>query len=157
MRAPDVTAFGSRLASPNQAAAVLRARAASAGLPLRPAETEDLCAAVLAAHCWAVSTRRSSLTQTMDAATAGALAPALARAAGHSACPTDVGDHPGQVRELPPSTLSAMEPVVRWALAHGGPEALLRAAADLSGVAVPAVAACADHLLARAGDFPAVQ
>lgn len=129
-----MTAFGSVLADPARAGAVLRARASSAGLSLLPVSAADMCAAVLAAHCWVLATGRTSVGGAMTPQDAQGLAPALARAAGHG---SQAAELPGvewcsTVQELSPSLMAAIAPVVTWALERCGMAPVALAAHDLA-------------------------
>ena len=145
-----VTAFGAILDTPQRAGAVLRATAARAGVPLGATSVEDLTAAVLGAHAWALATGRSTVSGTMTPAQASGLAPVLARAAGQAV------DHPAPepvvVPEVPVTTLTALEPVVRWARQWAGASALARAATDLAGCPHASVSALGWHLAVEASD-----
>lgn len=139
MTTPATTAFGAALGSPAQTAAVLRARASAAGTRLGTASSSDLCAAVLAAHCWALTHGRTALTGTMTAAEAADLSAALARAAGHASQhevpEVELWDRP--VEDLPVRVLALVAPVVTWACEHGGADAVRRAAYDLTDAHSP--------------------
>lgn len=138
-----VTGFGAALGSPQQTAAVLRARASAAGVNLQAASVPDLAAAVLAAHCWTVLCTHQSPTGSMPVVHAAALAPVLLRVGGH---PQPVSTNPAvsDLPDLSAAQLSQVVPVARWALQHGGTAALRAAAADLHDSAEASLRAAAE-------------
>lgn len=142
-----VTAYGAALGDPAQAAGVLRARAAAAGIGLAPASQVDMAAAVLGAHAWAVVTGRERLSGSMPAPLAAALAACLARAAGHGAGPDDTLAHwRPSAPALTSRLLVAIDPVARWAVTHAGPVAVHLAAQDLAACPDPRISAAAGFL-----------
>lgn len=145
MVTPSTTAFGSILDTPQRAGAVLRATASVAGLELVEVSDPDLVAAVVAAHCWAVVTRRTSLRGNFSPAIAAGLVPALARAAGHGTTPDD-DYHLTDVNPLSDKLHHKIKPVIDWAQDVAGPEAILHASYDLAGTPYPGFAPVAQHL-----------
>lgn len=146
MTTAATTAFGAALAHPARTAAVLRARASAAGLALAPVGDLDACAAVLAAHCWALATGRESLSGSMSAGEAPALAAALARASGHGSIVDPQIDPRAAVPDISQELMAAVHPVALWAMRHGGVAAVGLASADLGAGTDPRVARLASFL-----------
>lgn len=132
MLSPTTTAFGSVLDTPQRSGAVLRAAASVAGLELAEVSDNDLVAAVLAAHCWALITGNTSLRGKFTPAIAAGLVPALARAAGHGA-ELDEDYAVSAVKPLDRNLWKSIKPVTDWAYDVAAPAALIRASYDLAG------------------------
>lgn len=156
-----MTAYGASLEDPARAAALLRARASSAGIALAPASDLELVAAVLAAHALAVALADPLLRPHGPAASA--LAMAMARASGATSLPAPTcpsrdrllrrqlrADLDGRQQACStPSTLTSLAPVFSWARERAGAGALTAAAADLvAGAADPRIAGVAAAVLA---------
>lgn len=154
------TRFGASWATPARAAAVLRASASAAGVPLGAAGGDDAVAAVLAAHTTLAAIGGISPRHIQHAGTdtIRAYAAALTRAAGRAAMACqDVTDEHVQlllaaapsVASLPDAVLLELEGAARWARTHAScPQQVLRAAAAdvAAGARSPKLAAAAQLL-----------
>lgn len=162
-----VTAFGSPYAEPARTAAVLRARAAGAGLELAAAPEPELIAGVVGAHAYLSALRPGSLGFVPDQAAAAALAAVYCRAAGRAASPVPCEDlglaemleqtigllDAHAAADLEQSVLAEIEQAAAWAMRHGaGLDVLVAAAHDLTaGAADGRIAGAAEALLTLAG------
>jgi len=130
---PESTRFGSPSRPVDAPSGVLRARASSTGLSLRPAPPVDLLAAAVVADAWCALLGGARLDDArfQDEATRRVLAAALARSAGY----------PGPVVEVPLEDVAAAPEWLRLADEHRAwahelcPDApgqvLMRAGSDL--------------------------
>jgi len=154
------TAFGAPLSTPRRTAAVLRARAAAAGVPAGTVPDDDLAAAVVGAHTWLTVLRLESLDTIPGQPAARALSAIYCRAAGarhgdDAPGTTDriqaLGDYLAgtPAGHLPQALLSQLGPVLHWsAQVSDGDLAVLAAAEDLAaGAGHPLLAAASEALL----------
>lgn len=86
--------YGAGIGSPEEAAAELRARAATLGVDLLPVSAEDLAAAAYGAHLWcrALGTCTLEFPAAHGVSAVECLAAIIARAAGHGKEPRHSGD-----------------------------------------------------------------
>lgn len=128
------TRWGSVASSLPRAASALRARASSAGMELRDATDVDLAAAVIAAEAWATTLNATSFQVPAQYGQEAVvvLSAILSRAAGHAGTSEEILP---EICSMDPDLLEAAAGHARWAsliLGDDAPEALRRAASDLS-------------------------
>lgn len=157
--AAATTRYGATADGVERSAGVLRARAARAGLELRPASEVDLAAAVVGVESWMAVLRTESLETPIQHGRPAvqALAASMARAAGHGSPVVPV-----EAAATSDDLLQLVAGHARWAVAllgaEGAGEALCRAASDVTaGAEHPAFSALAAALSATAEDLSLLQ